>query len=142
MDGWHSLSRIHPYIFGIIHHAGALDWDGVSVYWFLARWFCVGSRVSFLTLVLVDTYERRATLFALVAGIILVGGWVGSLQLVSLEEERMYPDSTIARAPNHPIVVTKDEEDVRLYVDGNIRFSSVDSYRYHETLVHVPSTVR
>lgn len=36
------------------------------------------------------------------------------------------------------IVLTKDRDDVRLFLDGNLQFSSVDEYRYHEALVHVP----
>ncbi|RUM25725.1 polyamine aminopropyltransferase [Rhizobium vallis] len=36
------------------------------------------------------------------------------------------------------IVLTRDRDDLRLYLDGNLQFSSVDEYRYHEALVHVP----
>ncbi|MGF6255056.1 polyamine aminopropyltransferase [Ensifer sp. LBL] len=36
------------------------------------------------------------------------------------------------------IVLTKDRDDVRLYLDGNLQFSSIDEYRYHEALVHIP----
>ena len=36
------------------------------------------------------------------------------------------------------IVVAKHKNDVRLYIDGNVQFSSRDEYRYHEALVHVP----
>lgn len=36
------------------------------------------------------------------------------------------------------IVLTRDRGDLRLYLDGNLQFSSVDEYRYHEALVHVP----
>ncbi|MFC1749020.1 polyamine aminopropyltransferase [Pseudomonadota bacterium] len=36
------------------------------------------------------------------------------------------------------IVLTKDRDDVRLFLDGNLQFSSVDEYRYHEALIHVP----
>lgn len=40
------------------------------------------------------------------------------------------------------IVVTKNREDIRLYLDGNLQFSSIDEYRYHEALVMVPMAVR
>ena len=36
------------------------------------------------------------------------------------------------------IVITKEREDVRLYLNGNIQFSSIDEYRYHEALVLYP----
>jgi spermidine synthase len=39
------------------------------------------------------------------------------------------------------IVLTKDRHDIRLYLDGNLQFSSVDEYRYHEALVHIPFAV-
>ena len=34
--------------------------------------------------------------------------------------------------------MTKHKDDIRLYLDGNIQFSSKDEYRYHEALVHIP----
>jgi len=40
------------------------------------------------------------------------------------------------------IVVTKDRDDVRLFLDGNLQFSSIDEYRYHEALVHVPMALK
>ena len=36
------------------------------------------------------------------------------------------------------IVMTKHKDDLRLFLDGNIQFSSKDEYRYHEALVHIP----
>jgi spermidine synthase len=42
-----------------------------------------------------------------------------------------------ADAPGHePRVVAKRGNDLRLFIDGQIQFSSVDEYRYHEALVH------
>ena len=92
----------------------------------------------FLMLVWMDIDERAPTLFVLIVAMILVVGWGSSLSFVSLSEEGAYPDSIIVR--DKATVVTKDEEDIRLYRNGNLRFSSIDSYRYYETLVHVPST--
>lgn len=92
----------------------------------------------FLMLVWMDIQERSQTPFLVVLGVIVMSGWGWSSYLVSLSEEYAYPDSIIVR--DGTIVVTKDEEDIRLYRNGNLRFSSVDSYRYYETLVHVPST--
>ncbi|MFQ5544230.1 MAG: polyamine aminopropyltransferase [Nitrospiria bacterium] len=39
------------------------------------------------------------------------------------------------------IVMTKNKEDVRLFLDGNLQFSSIDEYRYHEALVHIPMSL-
>ncbi|MDD3627403.1 MAG: polyamine aminopropyltransferase [bacterium] len=34
------------------------------------------------------------------------------------------------------VVLTKFKEDYRMIIDGNLQFSSLDEYRYHEVLVH------
>ena len=34
------------------------------------------------------------------------------------------------------LIVTKHKEDIRLYLNGNLQFSSIDEHRYHEALVH------
>lgn len=36
------------------------------------------------------------------------------------------------------LVMTRDREDVRLFLNGHLQFSSVDEHRYHESLVHIP----
>lgn len=36
------------------------------------------------------------------------------------------------------IVMTKDKQTVRLFLNGSLQFSSKDEYRYHELLVHIP----
>ena len=36
------------------------------------------------------------------------------------------------------IILTKHKNDIRLFLDGNLQFSSIDEYRYHESLIHVP----
>jgi spermidine synthase len=38
--------------------------------------------------------------------------------------------------PYQRIVITKTARDIRLFLNGNLQFSSVDEYRYHEALVH------
>jgi len=44
----------------------------------------------------------------------------------------IYSDST----PYQRIVITKNRDDLRLYLNSNLQFSSRDEYRYHEALVH------
>ena len=36
------------------------------------------------------------------------------------------------------IVLTRNKQDVRLFLNGNLQLSSLDEYRYHEPLVHIP----
>jgi spermidine synthase len=38
--------------------------------------------------------------------------------------------------PYQRIILTENEDDFRLYLNGNLQFSSKDEYRYHEALVH------
>lgn len=53
-------------------------------------------------------------------------------------EQELYRDKIIymEQSKYQKIVMTRDKEDVRLFIDGNIQFSSIDEYRYHEALVH------
>ncbi|MGH9040331.1 MAG: polyamine aminopropyltransferase [Acidimicrobiia bacterium] len=51
------------------------------------------------------------------------------------------PIVTAERSPYQEIVLTESrpfagESDVRLFLNGDLQFSSVDEYRYHEALVH------
>lgn len=52
----------------------------------------------------------------------------------------LYRDRVIfsKTTPYQTLVLTKGKEDLRLYIDRVIQFSSVDEYRYHESLVHLP----
>lgn len=55
-------------------------------------------------------------------------------------EEGLYRDRIVYTKQSlyQKIVLTKHKNDLRLFLDGNIQFSSADEYRYHEPLVHVP----
>jgi spermidine synthase len=53
-------------------------------------------------------------------------------------EDRLYDDPVISRQQtrHQRIVLTRRRDDLRLFLDGNLQFSSLDEYRYHEALVH------
>ncbi|MCP9917524.1 polyamine aminopropyltransferase [Cyanobium sp. ATX 6F1] len=53
-------------------------------------------------------------------------------------EDRLYDDPVIGRLQTRfqRIVLTRRRDDLRLFLDGNLQFSSLDEYRYHEALVH------
>lgn len=55
-------------------------------------------------------------------------------------EQGLYRDDIIysEQTAYQKIVITKHKDDLRLFLDGNIQFSTVDEYRYHESLVHIP----
>jgi spermidine synthase len=53
-------------------------------------------------------------------------------------EAALYREPVIheARSPYQRIVVTRWRDEVRLYLDRKLQFSSLDEHRYHEALVH------
>ena len=55
-------------------------------------------------------------------------------------ESGLYRDDIILSKQTlyQKIIMTKHKDDLRLFLNGNIQFSSRDEYRYHEALVHVP----
>jgi len=57
-------------------------------------------------------------------------------------EQRLYKDKIVfaKTSPYQRIVLTKNSErsEHRLFLNGNLQFSSLDERRYHEFLVHVP----
>ena len=53
-------------------------------------------------------------------------------------ERRLYRDKIVLsqQSEYQKIVITEKRDDLRLFLDGNIQFSTKDEYRYHEALVH------
>lgn len=68
----------------------------------------------------------------------LASGFAFSDRLTSLAEESIYADQIVYAdsTPYQRIVITRWRDDVRLFLNGNLQFSSRDEYRYHEALVH------
>ena len=50
----------------------------------------------------------------------------------------LYGDDVVhaETTPYQRLVVTRWHDDLRLYINGNLQFSSRDEHRYHEALVH------
>jgi spermidine synthase len=69
---------------------------------------------------------------------LLGAGLAGADRLTTFAEEQLYADRILhAQTTRYQrIVVTKWRSDVRLFLNGNLQFSSADEYRYHEALVH------
>jgi spermidine synthase len=78
---------------------------------------------------------RALGVMALVA---LGAGVVTADRITAWSEDRLYSDEIIlARStPYQRIVVTRWSDDLRLFLNGHLQFSSRDEYRYHEALVH------
>lgn len=53
-------------------------------------------------------------------------------------EQKLYSDKIIfsTQTAYQKIVLTQGKNDFRLFINGNLQFSSYDEYRYHEALVH------
>jgi spermidine synthase len=68
----------------------------------------------------------------------LAGGFVFAENLTRLAEDQIYADQIVhaETSRGQRIVLTRWREDLRLYLNGNLQFSSLDEYRYHEALVH------
>jgi spermidine synthase len=81
---------------------------------------------------------RRLTLAGLVAAVVLIAGVQPARRFADTLEERLYQAPIVARvqSPHQRIVLTRRRDDVRLFLDGDLQFSSLDEHRYHEALVH------
>jgi spermidine synthase len=106
------------FLFGIVNVAVAL--------WLL---FSLGPKIRWVRA------HRAAAMAVLTA---LVVGFVYADRIMTFSEAAMYTDPVIyARStPYQRIVLTSSHRDLRLFLNGNLQFSSRDEYRYHEALVH------
>ncbi|SEW53794.1 polyamine aminopropyltransferase [Chitinophaga arvensicola] len=59
-------------------------------------------------------------------------------EIMTFSEGMAFRDPVIFThsSPYQRIVLTRSKSDLRLYLNGNLQFSSADEYRYHEALVH------
>ncbi len=65
-------------------------------------------------------------------------GLIMGERLTNWSESQSFPDPVIAAvsSPYQRLVLTRNQHDTRLFLNGNLQFSSADEYRYHEALVH------
>lgn len=88
------------------------------------------------------------TFNTLCVAVILAAVWLGfglwqAPQMQNALEQRLYRDKVVLslQTPYQQLTVTEWHKDVRLFINGGLQFSSLDEYRYHESLVHVPMSV-
>ena len=69
---------------------------------------------------------------------VLVAGFASADKLTYWGEHGLFGDEIVyaTTTPYQRLVVTRWKDDLRLYINGNLQFSSRDEYRYHEALVH------
>ncbi|UZK65417.1 polyamine aminopropyltransferase [Sphingomonas sp. M1-B02] len=79
--------------------------------------------------------EKVAAILVLLA---LGSGFVASDRLQRWAEVGSYGEPVIyaVNTKFQRVVLTRRDDDLRLYLNGNLQFSSQDEYRYHEALVH------
>lgn len=75
----------------------------------------------------------RGWLVLLVLGVF----FAAAERIASFAEEQYFGDPVVYRrhTPYQRLVLTKWQDDIRLYLNGNLQFSSRDEARYHEALV-------
>jgi len=72
-----------------------------------------------------------------IAAAVLIFGFIQSETISTFLEHFLYQDQIIYAEQSHyqKIVVTRYNDDTRMFLDNEVQFSSRDEYRYHESLV-------
>lgn len=80
-------------------------------------------------------FLQAACVVALVA---LAAGMYWANTILEMSEGNLYADEVVLTrtTPYQRIVMTAWKDDLRLFLNSNLQFSSRDEYRYHEALVH------
>jgi spermidine synthase len=92
------------------------------------------------TVLLRDLLPSRRWLQGTAAAVVaaLICGWIWADRLLELGESNLYADEVVLSrtTPYQRIVLTAWKDDLRLFLNSHLQFSSKDEYRYHEALVH------
>lgn len=79
--------------------------------------------------------------FFVATGVLLIlgVGFMGSDFIIKVSEAQAFTEPVLYSkdTPYQRLVLTRKDSDIRLYLNGQLQFSSKDEYRYHEALVHV-----
>lgn len=87
----------------------------------------------------IKRFRFHATIGMFITVLLIIGVFFGEEMAFSFEQ-KLYRDPIILAEESkyQHIVMTKEQGDLRLYLNGGLQFSSSDEYRYHETLVIPP----
>ncbi|RWZ60868.1 polyamine aminopropyltransferase [Halobacillus fulvus] len=104
---------------------------------------CINLAVALTVLYLFRNEIKKFALHlsaGIVISILLIAGLFFGEELAFSFEQKLYKDPIIhmEESAYQKIVLTKEQGDTRLFLNGSLQFSSTDEYRYHETLVHPP----
>lgn len=88
-------------------------------------------------------HKNRYLLCTAIMIALLIAGFIYARPINSYLEQTLYKDKilTSIQTPYQKVVITQYKDDIRLFIDGNLQFSSLDEYRYHEGLVHIPASL-
>ncbi len=92
------------------------------------------------TVLLADVLGARRWLQGLAIAVMatLGCGWIWADRIIEMGETNLYADDVVLAktTPYQRIVLTAWKDDLRLFLNSHLQFSSKDEYRYHEALVH------
>ncbi len=101
----------------------------------------LNSLVALLVLHRFDEAKNYKKLYTGIVALVVIG--LGMLfykanAIMKYSEQLAYQDKVIyaKNTTYQRIVLTKNTRELRLFLNGNLQFSSADEYRYHEALVH------
>jgi len=111
--------------------------------------FLVGMLNVLIALLMLNSFWQELTRKKLVAALwivafcLLTGGFVFAHSIQTTLNKGLFQDEVVysQQSEYQSIVFTQFRDDLRLYLDGNIQFSSIDEARYHEALVTVPASL-
>lgn len=84
------------------------------------------------------SYRGRFSLVIALTVLAFIGGFVYAERIMTYSEGMTFQDKVIYSKTTQyqRIVLTKNNRELRLFLNGNLQFSSADEYRYHEALIH------
>src|SRR5271163_4985838 len=77
-----------------------------------------------------------------IASVVVIGalaiGMANARRITATAEDNIYADDIIFARDTHyqHLVLTRFKDDLRLFLNSHLQFSSRDEYRYHEALIH------
>lgn len=108
--------------------------------WTAWHFFKVPKKQRFSNVNAEESQTVRRVLFRRIAAVfvILVAAMLYADKLVSLAEQKRFnaPIVYATSSKYQRLVITQRHEQLELFLNGNLQFSTRDEYRYHEALVH------
>jgi len=84
------------------------------------------------------TFRRSFTVIIILSVAVFIVAFIYAEKIMAYSESMTFQDKVIySKSTQYQrIVITKNNRELRLFLNGNLQFSSADEYRYHEALIH------